>query len=119
MTQSHYPRKSFAIFEWLPSFFPYVIRLYDISIRIARQVAPQSSDDGDRHQAHADGTVEGVSAPLRRPTRPSGARAHRAGVPAPALDGSSGRDLRVGFPADGRALLATTRWATVRREVAR
>jgi hypothetical protein len=27
--------------------------------------------------------------------------------------------LRVGFPADGRALLATTRWATVRREVAR
>jgi hypothetical protein len=35
----NYPRKSFAVFEWLPSFFPFVIRLYDISIRIARQVA--------------------------------------------------------------------------------
>src|SRR5438309_6073673 len=108
MTQSHYPQKSFAVSEWLPSFLPFVIRLYDISIRIARQVTLQSSVDGDRRQAHADGTVEGVLVLLRRPILPSGAGAHRVGVPAPALDGSSSRDLRVGCPAHGRALLATT-----------
>ena len=34
ITQSHYPRKSFAVSEWLPSFFPFVIRLYDILIRL-------------------------------------------------------------------------------------
>ncbi len=77
MTQSHYPQKSFAFSEWLPSFLPFVIRLYDISIRTARQVAPQSSDGGNRRQSHADGTVEGVLAPLRRPTRPSGAGAEQ------------------------------------------
>jgi hypothetical protein len=32
----------------------------------------------------ADGTAEGVPALLRGPTLPSGARVHRAGVPAPA-----------------------------------
>src|SRR6266566_5125714 len=90
--------------------------LYDISIRVARQVAHQSSDDADRRQSYADGTLGGVPARPRRPTLPSDARAHRAGVPAPVLDGSSGRDSRVGCPADGRVLLATIRWARVRRE---
>src|SRR5205823_1144661 len=107
MTQSHYPQKSFAVSEWLPLFLPFVIRLYDISVRVALQVTHWSSGGGGRPQSCADGTVEGVPAPLRRPTRPSGARVHRAGVPAPVLDGSSGRGSHAECPADGRVLLAT------------
>ena len=35
ITQSHYPLKWFAVSEWLPSFFPFVIHWYDILIRVA------------------------------------------------------------------------------------
>ena len=93
-----------------------MIRLYDILIRVVRLVVHQSSDGENRPQSRADGTLEGVPAPLRRPTRPSGARVHRVGVPASDPDGSSGRDLRVGFPAYGLALLATIHRARVHRE---
>src|SRR2546425_8571819 len=40
-----YPQKSFAFSEWLPSFLPFVIRLYDISIRTARQVNHERSEE--------------------------------------------------------------------------
>ena len=51
-----------------------MIRLYDILIRVVRQVVHPSSDGENRPQSRADGTLEGVPAPLRRPTPPSGAR---------------------------------------------
>src|SRR5258708_6163359 len=37
ITQSHYPQKSFSVSEWLPWVFPFLICLYDILIRSARQ----------------------------------------------------------------------------------
>ncbi len=114
ITQPHYPQMPFSVSECLPLRSPFLIRLYDILIRVVRQVTRQSSDGGNRPQSRADGTLEGVPAPLRQPTRPSGARVHRAGAPAPALDGSSGRDSRGGLRACELALLATIHWARVR-----
>src|SRR6266851_1475353 len=107
ITQPHYPQKSFSVSEWLPWFHPFLLRLYDILIRVIRQVVHQSSGGGNRPQSRYDGTVEGVPALPRRPTRPSGARAHRAGAPAPNLDGSSGRGSRGELRACEPALLAT------------
>jgi hypothetical protein len=49
--------------------------LYDILIRVARQVTYQSRGDGDRPQSGVDGTLGGVPALPRRPTPPIGARA--------------------------------------------
>src|SRR2546423_10585197 len=115
IAQPHYPQKSFSVSEWLPLFHPFSIHLYHILIGVIRQVAHQSSGGGDRFQWRADGTVEGVPVPPRRPTPPSDARVHRAGAPAPALDGSSGRDWRVGCSAREPVLQATIRWARVRR----
>src|SRR6266699_1603167 len=77
---------------------PFLICLYDILIRSARQGVPPSSDDGSRHQSPADDTAEGVPARLHRPILPNGARVHRAGVPVPALDGSSGAGSHEGYP---------------------
>src|SRR2546421_7819775 len=107
ITQPHYPQKPFSVSECLPLRSPFLIRLYDILIRVVRQVVHQSSDGGNRPQSRADGTLEGVPAPLRRPTRPSGARVHRAGAPGPTLDGSSDRDSHGGLRACEPALLAT------------
>jgi hypothetical protein len=86
----------FSVSEWKPLCSPFVIRLYDILIRAVRQVAHQSSGGGNRLQLRAGDTVEDVPAQLRRLTPPSGARVHRVGAPAPALDGSSDRDSREG-----------------------
>jgi hypothetical protein len=47
------PRKLFSVSECLPSFFPFVIRWYDISIRGVRQVAHRSSGGGGRPQSRA------------------------------------------------------------------
>jgi hypothetical protein len=71
-----------------------------------RQVTHRSSGGGGYPQSRADGTAGGVPALPCRPTRPSGAKVHPVGVSAPALDGSSDRDLRVGFPACEPTLLA-------------
>jgi hypothetical protein len=91
-----------------------MIHLYDILIRGVRQVVHQSSDGENRPQSRADGTREGVPAPLRQPTPPSGARVRRAGAPAPPLDESSDRGCRVGFPACEPAQLATIHQARAR-----
>src|SRR6266849_10628039 len=99
MTQPHYPRMLFSASECLPLRSPFVIRLYDILIRVVRQVTRQSSDGENRLQSRADDAAEGVPAPLRQPTRPSGARVHRVGAPGPTLDGSSERDSHVGLRA--------------------
>src|SRR6266566_4846333 len=107
MTQPHYPQMPFSVSECLPLRSPFLIRLYVILISVVRQVVHPSSAGGNRPQSHADDTLEGVPALLRRPTRPNDARVHRAGAPGPNLDGSSDRDSHVGLPACEPARLAT------------
>src|SRR5690349_8396853 len=79
MTQPHYPHIPFSVSVCLPLRTPFVIRSYDILIKVVQQVMYPSS----------------------------GARVHRAGAPGPALDGSSERASHVGCEAGVPARLAT------------
>ena len=61
-------RRCLLSLYFLPLFVPFVIRLYDILMRMAWQVTRQSDGGENRPQSHADGTVEGVPVPPRQPT---------------------------------------------------
>src|SRR5215831_16124765 len=107
MTQPHYPQMVFSVSECLPWRSPFVIRWYDILIRVVRQGVHPSSRGGTRPRLRADETHEAVPALLHQPTPPSGARGHRVGALGPLHDESSAEASRVGCEAVGPIRLAT------------
>src|SRR6266699_2441234 len=107
MTQPHYPQMLFSVSECLPWHSPFVIRLYDILIKVVRQGVHPSSSGGTRPRPRADDTHEAVPALLHQPTPPSGARVHRVGALGLLLDESSEEASRVGCEAVGPVRLAT------------
>ena len=81
MTQPHYPQMRFSGSGYLPWRSPLVMYEDDILIKSVQQGKYLSSGGGNRPQSSADDAPEVVPAPLHQPTRPSGARVHRVGVP--------------------------------------
>src|SRR5215472_16038380 len=96
MTQPHYPQMLVSGSECLPWCSPLVTYWYDILIKSVQRGEYPSSGGGTRPRSRADDTREAIPALLHQPTRPSGARGHRVGVPGPPLDESSARASRVG-----------------------
>src|SRR5438034_11208545 len=96
MTQPHYPHRQFSVSACLPLRTPFVIRSYDILIKLVQQVVYQSSGGGTRPLSHADDTLEAVPVTLSQPTPPSGVWVHRVGRLAAPLGEAIAKATRVG-----------------------